>query len=340
VKAEWRNHNNLVTLKYEMPWVDYSLVQAFICRLGRKAPLHDIWRNGINIRTGEGKFKVHLDYPGKQLLIQIQPEAAGKWLKPILEEFPNEIDWQISEDGRSAFQPFDLEKFQRSGLSRSIMPAEEGQKIESLTKELADVNQDLDQEVMLLLAANPVSTQKLSYKDEHSDIINELDDEQLVGRIKVSRVDNANLIKLNKEIDIKKPAIIHFVGHGENGSIIFAGDNPRDSDELSAKDLRNIFQRVCQRYEADEQLKIVFLNACFSEDVARAISSVGLYTLGTVRKVGSTTARRVATQFYWKYAQSKDVKQAAEYALTTVTTRDPNFRLFKDGKEIELYHGA
>ena len=339
VKAEWRNQTNLVTLKYQMPWVDYSLVQAFICRLGRKAPLHDIWRNGINIRTGEGKFKVHLDYPGKQLLIQIQREATGKWLKPILEEFPRDMDWQISEGGGAAFQPFDLDKFQRSGLSSKIAPTEEEQKIESLTKGLDDVKQEFDQEVMLLLAANPVSTQKLSYKDEHSDIINELDDDQLAGRIKVSRVDNANLIKLNKEIDIKKPAIIHFVGHGEDGSIIFAGDNPRDSDELSAKDLKNIFQRICQCYEAGEQLKIIFLNACFSEPVAKALSSLGLYTLGTVNKVSSVTARRVAMQFYWKYAQSRDVIEAAKFAFSTVTTSDPNFRLFKDGQEIPLYHG-
>lgn len=340
VKAEWRNQNDLVTLKYQMPWVDYSLVQAFICRLGRKAPLHDIWRNGINIRTGEGKFKIHLDYAHKQLLIQVQREASGKWLEPILKEFPKDIKWQISEDGVSAFKPFDLEKFKRSGLSRNVMPAEEGQKVVSLAKEIDDVYQDFDQEVMLLLAANPVSTQKLSYKDEHSDIVTELDDEQLVGRIKVSRIDDVNLITLNKQVDTKKPAIIHFVGHGEDGSIIFAGDSPRDSDELGAKDLKNIFQRICQRYERGEQLKIVFLNACFSEPVAKAISSVGLYTLGTVNKVGSATARRVAMQFYWKYAQGRDVKQAAEYALTTVTTTDPNFRLFKDGKEIELYHGA
>jgi len=340
VKAEWRNKNKLVTLKYQMPWVDYSLVQAFICQLGRKTPLHDIWRNGINIRTGEGQFKVHLDYTRKQLLLQIQRETIGKWLEPILKEFPKNIDWQISEDGMSNFQPFNLEEFKHSGISPRIRPKEEGDKVESLARELKDVEQDFDQEVMLLLAANPVSTKKLSYKDEHSDIVTELDDEHLVGRIKVSRIDNVNLIKLNKQVDTKKPAIIHFVGHGEDGSIILSGDNPRDSDKLSAKDLKNIFQRVCHRYEGNEKLKIVFLNACFSEVVAKAISSVGLYTLGTVRKVGSTTARRVASQFYWKYAQGRDVKEAAEYALTTVTTSDPNFRLFKDGEEISLYHGA
>lgn len=344
VKVEWRNQNNLLTLKYQMPWVDYSLVQAFICRLGRKAPLHDIWRNGINIRTGEGKFKVHLDYPGKQLLIQIQREAAGKWLEPILEEFPKSIDWQISEDGRSAFQPFDLEKFQRSGLSRKIMPAEEGQKIESLNKELADVNQDLDQEVMLLLAANPVSTQKLSYRIEESYIRQKLSGIEGEERIKLSLVEDVSLAKLNEQVEMKSPAIIHFVGHGEQnkegGRLVFAGDNPRDEEHLSAKDLKIIFQRIRSRYEGNEALKIVFLNACFSEPVAKAISSVGLYTLGTVNKVGSVTARRVAMQFYWKYAQDRNVKDAAEYALTTVTTRDPNFRLFKDGQEIPLYHGA
>ena len=90
------------------------------------------------------------------------------------------------------------------------------------------------------------------------------------------------------------------------------------------------------------QLRLVYLNACFTESQAEAISKAGtdeneLYVIGTTDTINSMRAQEVAELFYGAYAKKKAIKRCTEEASTMFTNKDVEIRLFKNGKEIKLY---
>lgn len=341
LKAEWEKAKDVVVLRYKMPWVNYALVQAFISALGRKTSERSIWRNGIKVRTAEGWFQAELKYEERALLLSIEKQAMAHWIKPILEAFPSDIKWEIAEDGGDRFVPFDLEQWQRRAKEQPTVAIRGGEESERALAKLADVPQQLDRDVMLFLSANPAIDPKVSFEGEYYHIDKELKKKDCRGKIEPIPKDNISLYDLTAATDEEQPTIVHFVGHGEEadpdtktgGGLRVFSDNRREVEVIDAPHLAEIFRKI--KYQ-QPQLSLVFLNACFTEPQARAISLAGLYAFGTADKIGSVDARRVAMGFYKKYALTKDVKLAAEHACTIL--RDSSLiRLFHCGQEIKLY---
>lgn len=338
--ATWKQKNNPVLLQYEMPWIDHKKLHAIICALGQKTSMSNIWRNGILVSPPEGKFLMEIDVPQKLLQIWIDKAAMADWCKAILDKFPDHYAWYRSDDGGQHFKPFDAEKWQEKHRAVRHDTEVEGQEARSLDK-LPVVFNETTRETMLFFSANPRENAMISYQNEFTAINEELAQKGCLGKIEMVSKSNTNAYTLTDTIVDYDPHIIHFVGHGDHETplvedeavLLLVSENGRSVERITARELEAKFKRLKGKQTF---LKLVFLNACLTEAVAKAISRSGVAAIGTNAKIGSVTARRVAMAFYKHYALTKDIAQAVEYARNHETTEHSQIRLFQNGEEINL----
>lgn len=330
-------------LRYRLTWLNYYLVQSFIVALGRKTASGNFWRYGIHVSTPEGWFKVELDYGEKALLVYIERQAAVTWLVPILEELQVGREgqgWEISLTS-GEFRDFDIKEWHGEGkshFSERIVFVKE-RRNEKLLHKLTDTQQDVDREVVLLLAANP-TTDTLSLRTEHSQIAEKLSGRSLRGKVElVPRFDISPDRMIDKIME-EQPTIIHFIGHGVEGKpltglgngIVLHSDDFQGEKVVSANMLEKIFGRLKKNVP---KLKIVFLNACYSEPQAIAISRNNIYTIGANDELSSKAARAFAAGFYVNYGLHGEVEKAVDQGLTLGLFEDENIE-----RLIHLYHNG
>ncbi len=346
----WKNRaKEVCTLRYQLPWLNYSVIQTFITALGRKTATHNLWRYGIHVVTDEGWFKVELDYEQKALILQIDKCAMAKWLKAILEELHfdhGRVGWEISADGIS-YSQFDLAEWQEHDQHKHAEQRIEmaGRKEDQgLSAKLPDMEQRFDRQVILFLAANPTSI-KLSCRIENSHIIEKLSDSKIKDRPEHWAKFDVSPDKMIDYLNEFRPTIVHFCTHGEQvndltkkgGGLILHRDDFQGSKMLDAERLSEIFRQIKKK---NSEMRIVFLNACYSKPQAMAISKHDLYVFGVSDQLVSPEARLFAAGFYRQYAMTLDIQEAVRTALMYGTTENPDigklFHLFYKGQEIAI----
>lgn len=351
VSFYWQERAQKIYLfRYRMEWVHYFQVQTFIAALGRKTELDNIWRYGIQVYTPEGSFKVELDYDNKALLVFIEESAMSHWLEAILDEFRSNreegIKWEISSDHGNKFDLFDREKWKeelRLGPKHALEGVGESRKLE----ELKEIVQQLDREVGLFMVATPSTLSRINYHSEFTKIEMAIKgNKETRGILEFLPNSNISPMDMINWIDEEEPHILHFVGHGVEedpdtrigGGLVFFSDNRREDVRLNTREAENVFKKI--KY-LQPQLKLVILNACYSEPQARAISTAGIYTIGTSDIIGSAVAEKFAAGFYRKYIQSRNIIAAAQFGLTQASAirsdADELIHLFYEGERIPLF---
>ena len=330
--------------RYKMDFMDYPLVQAAICQLGRKTTLDRIWRFGVVLGTPEGKLiKVELDDKKDELLVSIQTPILEKWLKPILEVFPSNLQWEEAINGTTNWQPFDLEKWQNS-LKEKHSRIMEGQ-VEGLVSSVSDLDDVAHQsakEKILFLPANPKPGGKLDIGKEYADIDYELEDEGGNKKLHLMQEKNIRFYNIIDGLNEKKAHVLHFVGHGaeedpdtKTGAAFWVHDDyGRGHKKITPAMLKHALERAIKNHT---QLKLVFFNFCHSEPFASLISTMGLYAIGTDGILDSEKAIWIAQQFYKQYAKTKDIEQSAKLAFALDVDRHLTGCLYHNGKKINLY---
>jgi hypothetical protein len=346
LKTRWERAKEVHVLRYRLPWINYYVIQSFITAIGRKTEVGNFWRYGIHVETDEGWFKAALDYERKALQVFIEKDAMAKWLGPILEELRLEHGrdgWEISRDmvNFESFNPEDLKAPDRYKVPDAYPETGEKDGQKGLTEKLVDKDQTL--RYILLLAANPTE-EKLSLRPEHSHIDEKLKGENLTYNFEVRPVFGATVGKMMEQIDERPPTAVHFCGHGQeagpdcesknDAGLVFHLDDYQGQEIIGEQRLEKMFKRI---KEAFPELKVVFLNACHSAPLAKAISRAGVYALGSDDELASAAARPLAAAFYQKYAQCLDVEASARFAVTRATGKDPDMdqhiHLFLNGEE-------
>jgi GTPase SAR1 family protein len=360
---DWANKTQEVKLlRFRMPDLNYPQLLTFISALGRKTDTDNIWRNGINVSTPEGWFKVEVDYLSTlkewAVMIAIEAAAMNKWLKPILEELNIRREgqsWEISSDGGKHFTDFNLEEWQKGRKEKQEEREVELEEVsgtnQPLREKLKDVDQKLPEQVILFLAANPLAANNaaavLSMRAEHSHIAEKLSEREtkgifeLIPRFGISPEDMINAIN-----DLE-PVIVHFVGHGSEqdpdtrlgGGLYFFSDDKQRARLADADILSAMFRRIKKNHP---QLELILLNACYSEPQAQAISSHGIFTIGSNDELPSEAARLFAAGFYRNYALTKDVRKAVDNGLTLAIMANKGcdveslIHLFHNGNRISV----
>jgi CHAT domain len=153
---------------------------------------------------------------------------------------------------------------------------------------------------ILFLAANPMATSRLDLEEELRSLEAELravkhrDDIDLIAAHAVRPDDVVRLLRQ------EAPTVIHFSGHGSQQGIIMRGDSY--DLEVSGPALARVF--------SNRNIKMVVLNACFSDLQAEALTAAAPVVVGTTASVGDEAARRFSAAFYRTIGNGYPVREA------------------------------
>jgi hypothetical protein len=154
---------------------------------------------------------------------------------------------------------------------------------------------------ILFLAANPRTTTRLDLEGELSAIEKEL--EAVKHREKITFVAR-HAVKpddLVKYIRVEEPDIVHFSGHGTSGGIVLRNE---------AGTYQIVEGIALTRLLKGRGVKLVILNACFSDNQAQPLSTSADTVIGTTREVGDEAARRFSVAFYRTLGNGHSVGEA------------------------------
>jgi hypothetical protein len=131
----------------------------------------------------------------------------------------------------------------------------------------------MDQTKILIIAANPWDTKRISPDEEYREIKAVLSKSRQRDNFVLEYAQASSDSELRQALLDFEPNIVHFSGHGEIDGLCF--QNARsDTQFISKEALTRLFGLFAK------QIKCVVLNACYSEEQAQAISQHIDYVVG------------------------------------------------------------
>lgn len=157
---------------------------------------------------------------------------------------------------------------------------------------------------VLVTSANPLDTDKLALEEEVRDITASL--RQTPGRdvVDLRTAWAVRPLDLLIELNEHQPQVLHFSGHGTaDGRLVFLDKRgygkPVDATAIAAA-----------LSSAGETVRVVVLNACFTADLAHALTQHIDVAVGMERPVGDEAARVFAQAFYLALGHGSSVARA------------------------------
>lgn len=109
---------------------------------------------------------------------------------------------------------------------------------------------------------------------------------------------------LLQSLNQHKPHIVHFSGHGSRAKEILLLDDNRQTKPVSAAALKALFTTL------KDNIRVVFLNACYSQTQAKAITSSVDCTIGMSREISDQAAITFAASFYRAIGFNRSLQEA------------------------------
>lgn len=101
-----------------------------------------------------------------------------------------------------------------------------------------------------------------------------------------------------------KPHVVHFSGHGSPTEEIVLLDDKGKPEPVSKEDLVSLFHAL------KDNIRVVFLNACFTRPQAEAITKEIDCAIGMTRAIGDDTAIIFAEAFYSAIGFGRSIENA------------------------------
>jgi hypothetical protein len=165
---------------------------------------------------------------------------------------------------------------------------------------------------VLFLAANPLDSDALQLDLEIREILEKVrasagrDQLEVISRWAVRPDD------LLQHLNEQQPHIVHFSGHGSRSKGIVLEDEHRRATPVRKDALIRLFRTL------SDNIRIVVLNTCFSEEQAKAITEVIDCAIGTPREIDDAAAVAFAASFYRAIGFGRSVKEAFEQGLVSL----------------------
>jgi hypothetical protein len=163
---------------------------------------------------------------------------------------------------------------------------------------------------ILFLAANPVNTTQLRLDEELRDIKIALQLAQQRDRFELQAVAAARIDDMRRAMLSFEPQVVHFSGHGENGSI-YLEDKNGNARAIAGDALGKFFANF-------PSVQCVVLNACYSEELGGAITKTVPYVVGMQTAVEDTAAISFAVAFYDVLGAGGTYERAFSLAANTL----------------------
>lgn len=163
---------------------------------------------------------------------------------------------------------------------------------------------------VLFLSAKPIRALPLKLHKEFSAIDEELSHYNVRERFNLIEESHTSLSKLTKYIFRYNPNIIHFSGNATSECLIFENVDG-EMEKANVDTLRDIFRIVCKKVP----IQCVVLNACNTENVAKAISEFVDCVIGIPGDITDEAAITFASSFYEALGNRLNVTDAVSLGL-------------------------
>lgn len=184
-------------------------------------------------------------------------------------------------------------------------------------KKLPDAPKEKPQTI-LFLAANPTSAASLQTDKEYRIIKAELERgkhrEKYRFLLPQLSLTITELLRAMNE----KPDIVHFSGHGTKDGIVLVKDD-NTHQVMPTVALQRLFKN------AKGYTKIALLNACYSAEQAKVISTFGITVIGNNLPIGDDAAISFAKGLYNGLSEGKDIESAYNDAIIVLLTENASY---------------
>ena len=168
---------------------------------------------------------------------------------------------------------------------------------------------------VLVLAANPTTTQPLQLKKETELIREKLQQTEFGKNYIVYGEENAFIEDLSKYLLKYEPRILHFSGHGNSQGEIILNNRQGEAEVLPLETLSELLSIV---RKDGKPIECVVFNACFSLKKADAVAHQVGCVIGMKKEIGDDSALIFAEEFYQGLAYQRSYYQAFQLGINGI----------------------
>jgi hypothetical protein len=172
--------------------------------------------------------------------------------------------------------------------------------------------QTLAKKTILILAANPKSTEHLRLDQEVRDIENGLQQAEHRDEFVLKSQWAVRPVDVRRAMLKYKPNIVHFSGHGEGEAGIAFEDDAGQAKLVTAPALASLFKLFADNVEC------VLLNACYSQVQAQAIAKHIDSVIGMNKAIQYEAALEFVVAFYDALGAGESIKFAYEMGCSAI----------------------
>lgn len=166
---------------------------------------------------------------------------------------------------------------------------------------------------MLFLSADPSDVSRLRLGEEFREIQEKLQLSKERSRFKLEQRTSVRPADISQAMLDLQPQIVHFAGHGTSDGELCFENSSGSMHPISANAMATLFEQF------SSNLECVILNACYSENQAKAISNHIKYVIGMAKEIGDKAAISFAIGFYQAIGAGRTIEDA--YKLGCVQIR-------------------
>lgn len=176
-------------------------------------------------------------------------------------------------------------------------------------------NEEMQMVKALFLAANPISTNRLEIDEEMRAIEQKL---RAAEHRDVLTFQSAWAVRpddLLQRLNECRPHIVHFSGHGNHHGLSLAGDDGQER-LVTTRALTHLFATL------KDNIQLVFLNACYSHEQARALVANIDCVIGMTKSIHDNAAKIFASSFYRAIGFGRSVQEAFDQGIAALLLED------------------
>lgn len=184
---------------------------------------------------------------------------------------------------------------------------------------------------ILFLSSNPWNVSRILVDEEAREVFEKIHEGPCRDRFEVHSHVAVRPRDLQRLLLKYRPHIVHFSCHGSKRQRIILSETNGKGKTVDQQGLADVFALY------NRHVRLVLLNACFTEAQARSISKVVNYSIGTSKAIGDKVGVAFAGAFYRALGFGQSVKDAFESARAELAlTKMPRSR----GIELFIRNGV
>jgi hypothetical protein len=170
----------------------------------------------------------------------------------------------------------------------------------------------MDKVKVLFLAADPSDSARLRLGQELRDIRDNLQRSKQRDNFLLESRESVRPGDITQAIFDVEPQIVHFSGHGKSTGELCFEDILGKTQPVKPDALASLFELFT------EQVSCVVLNACHSENQAKAIAEYIPFVLGMHQAIGDKAAITFAVGFYKALGAGRSFEDAYKFARVEI----------------------